>query len=74
MTPEQWDSIQGSLDSIRVLMFALAKSSPNPKGLREAFQSEKEMLETFSLNSNLSEAAIDSHRKKIFEIEKALWG
>jgi hypothetical protein len=74
MSPEQWNYIQGSINSIRILMFALAKTSPNPTMLREAFALEKEILETSSLNSHLSESLLDVQRKKISEMEKAIWG
>jgi hypothetical protein len=73
MTTEQWDSIQGSLNSIRVLMFALAKTSENPAALRAAFQSQKEILEAFLSNSKMSDISLAAHRTKLSEIEKAIW-
>ena len=73
MTMDQWESIQGSLISIRVLMFSLAKSCENQDGLRVAFQEQKELFETFALNSALSEGMLESQRKHISEIEKAIW-
>ena len=72
MTSEQWDSIQGSLNSIRVLMFALAKTSENPAALRTAFKAQKEILEAFLSNGNMSDTSIAAHRTKLWEIEKAI--
>ena len=74
MTPDQWDSIRGSLNSIRILLFSLAKTHPMPAELQSAFQAEKELLETFSLNIRLSERALAAQRAKISDVEKAIWG
>lgn len=74
MTPEQWDSIQSDLSAIKILLFALAKTSPDTVALHAAFQAEKETLGTALLHTQLSEAAIELYHRQISEIEKVIWG
>ena len=66
MTNDQWDSI-------RVLMFALAKTSEKPEALRVAFQSQKEVLEAYLRNSKMAKVTLEAHLSKLSEIEKAVW-
>ena len=74
MSTEQWDAIQADISAIRLLLFSLAKSSPDSKALHAVFQECKELHDTMLLNGPLSEAAMNLKQRKISEIEKAIWG
>jgi hypothetical protein len=74
MTPDQWEFINANLNSIKVLLFALAKTSPDAAALRKIFRQERESLETALLNTQSSDTSIDLQRKKMDEIEIVLWG
>ena len=74
MTEAQWNSIQADIFAIKVLLFALARTSPESTTLHDSFRSQKEVLETALLHSELSEAAIQLHQQEVSQIERAIWG
>jgi len=74
MTPEQWNSIQGDLTAMKILLISLAQNCPDPDELHSEFSRQREVYETAVLHSQESEEAIDVTRRKIDQIETVVWG
>ena len=74
MTEAQWNSLQADIAAIKVLLFALAKTSHDSEALRVAFQEQKEILDNVLIHSELSEAAIRLQQNEVAQMETAIWG
>lgn len=72
MRAPHWYAIQADLAAIRVALFALIATHPNPRAYREEFQRQREYVDTATLHSELPEQALEQQRAALDRMQKVL--
>ena len=70
----RWYSIQADIASIRLVLFALVKTSPHQTALKTSYEEHKEILENVLIHSEFPEKAIERHMAAFSRLEQAIWG